>query len=465
MDQFYQLVYSPPVVPQTTEANKVLFLFDHKDANTEVNMNELMTNIKENCLTHLDEEDQFSFAFTDTNGSDFYSDTWLNADEMTLTTAFDDVNGFISNSSDILQLVEDGVSFILENGEEGELVLFASSDDVWWSLENRERRDTLYQKILNKDIKVHIVNYQDRGFYYEQVWQGPDYWTCYNQEFYHELTLSSSGYMYGSLEGTSIVWESIASLFNKLKSSEYDFDMHTSLSNGFTYDRFEQKYLGQSENPNSPILQIGKYVGDFPLEVNYSSFTDSTFVFENITVEPSQIYEADSLTREIWFGHRLREMEGLAVASNSVQDVIDLSIEERVLTKFTAFLALDLEQGAEPCLGCWEFDENIWTITTDDIDEETEIQMTAFPNPFKDVCTIDLKLKGDSEIEEATLRVVDAFGKNILIEDLSELVAMKQTQWQWNGQDASGQPLPPGVYFVILQTDKGVGTVKLTLMK
>lgn len=365
-----------------------------------------------------------------------------------------------------MQLVEDGVSFILENGGEGEVVLFASSDDVyWWSIENRDRRDTLYQRILENDIKVHIVNYQDNGFYYEQVWQGPDFWTYGNQAFYHELTASSSGNMYGSLEGSSMVWESIASLFNRLKPEGHDFDLHTSLNTGFTYDRFEQSYLGQSENINRPILQIGKYVGDFPLELEYSSFTDSTFVFETVTVDPSDIYEADSLTRAIWFGHHLREMEGLAVASNSVQEVIDLSKEERVLTKFTAFLALDLEQGAEPCLGCWEFDETILIFSTDDLDEEADIQMTAFPNPFKDVCTIDLKIKEGSTFKEATLRIVDAFGKNILMEDLSELLAAKQNQWQWNGQDASGQRVAPGLYFIILQTDKGVETIKLTLMK
>ncbi|MFT6707546.1 MAG: hypothetical protein ACJATF_002392 [Flavobacteriales bacterium] len=465
MDQFYQLVYIPPTVLQTTESKKLIFLFDHEEGRTQVNRTELLKNFKKNCLANLDEEDQFSLAFSTADGSIFFSDTFLNADTTAITSAYEEINSFITSYSDVLQIMEDGVSFILENGGEGELVLFASSNDVnWWDAENRERRDTLYQRILDNDIKVHIVNYQDSGFYYEWVWQGPDFWTYRNQEFYQDLTISSSGNMYGSLEGSSIVWESIASLFNTLKSNGHDFDLHTSLNNGFTFDRFEQKYLGQSENTNQPMLQIGKYVGDFPLELEYSSFTDSTFVFENITVEPSDVYEADSLTREIWFGHHLREMEGLAVASNSIQEVIDLSIEERVLTKFTAFLALDLEQGAEACLGCWEFDETL-LIATGNLNEEAEIQMTAFPNPFKDVCTIDLKIKEGSKIKEATLRIVDAFGKNILTKDLSELVAAKQTQWQWNGQDASGQRIAPGVYFVILQTDKGVGTVKLTLMK
>ena len=467
MDQFYQLVYVPPALPQTTDSKKLVFLFDHREALTSVDESELLQNVKENCRTHLKAEDQFNFIFSTSSGSDFLMDSWIIADESHIDSIFNQMTDSISDYSDLLQIMEDGISFILDNGGDGELILFSSSDDVnWWNTSNapnRDRRDSIYQQILDNDIKVHVINYQTTGFYYSQVWQGQDFWFYRNQEFYHELTSSSSGNMYGSLEGSSIIWANIASLFSKIKSSTYNFDLHTSLNSGFTFDRFEQNYLGQSENINQPILQVGKYIGNFPLEINYSAIADSAFVFDNVSVDAAEIYEADSLTREIWFGHRLREMENIAVGTNAVQEVIDLSIEERVLTKFTAFLALDLEQGAEPCIGCWEFDP--WLVASEDLEQDFGIQMTAYPNPFKESCIIDLKLKEDFEIKEATLTIVDAFGKNILTENLNELIDAKQTQWRWNGKDALGQSLSSGVYFAILQTDKGVSTIKLTLIK
>ena len=34
-------------------------------------------------------------------------------------------------------------------------------------------------------------------------------------------------------------------------------------------------------------------------------------------------------------------------------------------------------------------------------------------------------------------------------------------QWTWNGRDDSGQPLPSGIYYVVIKTEKGVKTVKI----
>ena len=461
-DKFYQLVYFPPELPEVSNPKKMVFLFDHYDNYTNINSSELLNNVKDNCQIFLKEEDQFNFIFSNPNGSNLLADTWIDGDEMNMV--FGQMNDSINHHSDLLQLMQDGISFILDNGGEGELVLFASSFDLPWGSTSGDLQDSILQQILTYNIKVHIINYQTNGFYYEWVWQGPDFWTYRNQSFYEDLTLSTSGKLYGSLEGASNVWANIPSLFSEIKSGDYNFDLHTSLNNGFTFDRFEQKYLGQSQNINQPILQIGKYIGDFPMDINYSAFSDSVFTFENITINSSDIFEGDSLTREIWFGHQLRDMEALAVGASGIQDVIDLSIEERVLTKFTAFLALDLEQGAEACLGCWEFDE-ISIVATDELDHEVGIEMSAFPNPFLEECIIDLKLKDGFEIEEASLTIFDTFGKNILTQDLSDLVHAKATQWRWNGKDASGQKLSAGVYFVILQTDKGVETIKLTLMK
>ncbi len=464
IDKFYQLIYFPPELPEGYNPKKLVFLFDHNDSQTQIKRNDLYDYVKQNCESNLTEDDQFNFIFSSPDGSQLLMDSWITGDEASMDLVFNQMTDSIHNHSDFLQLMEDGIAFIENNGGEGDLVVFASSDAIYWNSQNRDRRDTIYQKLTDNNIKVHIINYQTQNFYYEWVWQGPDFWTYWNQNFYQNLTLSSAGNMFGSLEGTSNIWANIPSLFSTLKSNDYNFDLHTSLNNGFTFDRFEQSFLGQSHNTNQPILQIGKYIGDFPLEVNYSAIVDSVFAFENISINPSDIYESDTLAREIWFGHHLREMENLVSGTNSIQEVIDLSIQERVLSKYTAFLALDLEQGAEPCLGCWEFDEP-FIVETEDLETDSGIEILAFPNPFTEECTIDLKLKEGFDIDEASLTIFDAFGKNILTKDLNDLVNSKQTQWQWNGIDASGQQLSAGVYFVIIQTDKGVATTKLTLMK
>jgi len=448
IDKFYQLVYFPPELPQAPNPKKMVFLFDHKESFTNINSTVLLQNIKENCQISLKDEDQFNFIFSAPNGSELLMDSWINASEPNMNTVFSQMTDSIYNYSNLLQSIQDGISFIMDNGGEGELVLFTSSSNLLWN--TSQQQDSIFQQLVANEIKIHIVNYSDS-------------WSYQNYNFFQNIMNSNFGNVIGSLDGTSNVWESIPLLFSQLKSQGYNFDLHTSLNNGFTFDRFKQNYLGQSQNLNKPILQIGKYIGGFPMELDYSAISDSIFVFENIIVNPDDVFESDSLTREIWFGHHLQEMENLVVGASEIQEVIDLSIEERVLTKFTAFLALDLEQGAEPCLNCWDFE--IVIVATEDLKNDIGVEMSAFPNPFNEECTIDLKLKEGFEIEEASLTIFDAFGKMILTKDLSDLVYAKQTQWKWNGEDASGQRLSSGVYFVIIQTDKGVKTTKLTLMK
>ena len=131
---------------------------------------------------------------------------------------------------------------------------------------------------------------------------------------------------------------------------------------------------------------------------------DSVFIFENIEVPANEIISSDSLNREIWIGHHIRELEGVAVGVSGIQEIIDISIEERVLSKYTAFLALDLEQGAEPCLECWEFDD-IWIIVNNDeiFSNGIGIDISAFPNPFSDQCSIDIELKPGFTIDQASL--------------------------------------------------------------
>lgn len=320
-----------------------------------------------------------------------------------------------------------------------------------------------YKEPISRLI-LSIINYQSDNFYYENIWNGPDFWTSSNYNFYRDLTLSTGGQSYGSLEGANNVWTSISSVLNSIKSADYDFDMYTSLTNGFTFNRFHQNYLGQSRNVNQPILQIGKYTGTFPFEIEYSAYVDSNFVFETIEAPTDQIMESDSVNREIWFGHHLRNLQSTVSGVSGIQEIVDLSIAERVLTDYTAFLALDLENGGEPCVECWEFEE--WIVfSTDDLKGELNIKIVAFPNPFSDQIKVSIELSEGSTVDEAELSIFDAFGKNILNQELGDLTNFGKTEWTWNGQNRNGQSLPAGIYYMMVKTEKGVKTVKLTLMR
>lgn len=462
-DKFYQAIYLPPELPAAANPQKIVFLVDHEDENSDVEKTDLYNFLEEKCQSNLKPEDQFNFIFSSTNSPQMMSDTWISGDADSIAQAFSQMTEPIVDHSDLFNLLEDGINFLIDNGDaEGDIILMANSDNITWS--NNQDIENIKTLLQGTSIKIHIINYQSKNFYYQWVWNDRDFWTYHNYRFYHDLVLHNDANLYGSLEGTANVWANISNTLNQVKNVDYDFDLYTSLTNGFTFNRFHQNYLGQSQNLNQPILQIGKYMGSFPFELEYSAYVDSNFVFESIEVPTDEIMESDSVNREIWFGHHLQSLQSATAGTSGIQEIISLSIQERVLTDYTAFLALDLENGGEPCLECWEYVE--WIVfSTDDLKEELNIKILAFPNPFTDQVKVSFELGEGFSIDEAELSIFDAYGKNILNHELSDLTNFGKTQWTWNGQNNNGQSLPSGIYFMIIKTDKGAKTVKLTLMK
>ncbi len=463
-DKFYQAVYLPPEISTPANPKKVVFLVDHEDANSSIDKTDFYQYLEEECKTYLKSEDQFNFIFSSTGNHQMMSENWILGNADSITQAFSQMTNPIKDYSDLFDLLENGINFLIDNGEaEGDIVLLANSDNITWN--NNSDIESINTLLQGTNIKINIINYQSDNFYQEWVWNGPDFWTSNNYNFYRDLTFSTGGRTYGSLQGASNVWTSISSLLSSLKSADYDFDMYTSLTSGFTFNRFHQNYLGQSRNVNQPILQVGKYTGAFPFEIEYSAYVDSNFIFETIEVPTDQIMESDSVNREIWFGHHLWNLQSTASGVSGIQEIIDLSIEERVLTDYTAFLALDLENGGEPCVECWEFEEWIVYSTDDDLEDQLKIKIAAFPNPFSDQVKVTIELSEGLSVDEAELSIFDAFGKNVLNQKLNDLTDFGKSEWTWNGQNSNGQSLPSGIYYMMIKTEKGAQTVKLTLMR
>ena len=458
-DSFYQMVYMPPAVEDVNPKN-IAILFDHLPNTTDVDKKDLFEYVQEMVVENLGAEDQFNMLFSKLSGTQILSDNWISGDAESIEEAFAPLSNPVQNYTDLLNLLHDGVDFVKNNGGEGDVVLMVSSNGVSSNLIEGEVQ-TLLDQINLDDIRIHIINYQGRNQY------GGSWTTYYQQKFYRELTSATSGnyyhlrnsYYYPTRSSFN-AWEGIYKAFSSLKNSSYDFDLHTSLDGGFTLQRFYQNYMGQSQNRNEPILQIGRYLGEFPFTVEFSTFVDGAFVFDVKEINEEQIVEADTLLREIWVGHYLPSLEG----NTNVDEIVELSIAERVLTPHTAFLALDLENGGEPCWKCWEY---LVTVPTTDENSASDlgINITASPNPFTDNCLLEFELDSGVSYNQLSMQIFDAFGKRIANINTEELINFGKMQWLWDGTDQNGSPLPSGMYYLIVKTAKGVQSFKLALVR
>ena len=463
-DQFYQIAYFPPELEQAEESKNVVVLFDHNPDNAHVNKMGLFETAKEALRENLNDQDSFNVIFSKPSGNQLLSNDWISGDEASINAAFSQVADPINDFSNLISLLHDGISFIKEHGGEGDIVLIANTNNLGYN-----QWSTLTEEILNQigqdAIRINIVNYQTLNTYSNWWWSG-QYTVEYNhRRLYEQLTYETTGAFYSVTSGTFNVWEGMALAFSEISPEDYYFDFNVSLGNGLTYNRFNQHYYGQSVNPGKPILQVGKFIGQFPMTVNFIGGSGGEFIADTRSLNEDQILTMDTLSREIWTGHYLKQLEGLAVGNNDDIEIINLSKKERVLSKLTAFLALDIENGGEPCLDCWG---EIWlTVDTEESEtaDEFKILAQANPNPCSDGCRINFEWSGDYNGEVIDAEIFDAFGKLITTIDTKTLADLGKMEWFWDASDKNGRRLPDGIYFLTIKSQAGVQTLKLMLLK
>jgi hypothetical protein len=179
---------------------------------------------------------------------------------------------------------------------------------------------------------------------------------------------------------------------------------------------------------------------------------------------------ADSLTATFWYGKEILEMESTNNSYSVVNDIIDKSIDQRILSQYTAFLCL--EPGMMGELDVVENNRNVIDpgmdtggiiISAEEIDDQ-KFEVKAYPNPFTDVVTIEIQLSGESDYKNLQCEVFDLFGKRIRAFEMDEFDTGSRFNIEWDATDMRGNKVPAGTYIFICTTAQGRISKKLVVM-
>jgi hypothetical protein len=88
---------------------------------------------------------------------------------------------------------------------------------------------------------------------------------------------------------------------------------------------------------------------------------------------------------------------------------------------------------------------------------ESELQVSSYPNPFKNTVNFEFYLQKKSNV---SLSVFDLSGQELFILNNENLGVGKQ-QMVWNGTNSSGIAVPDGIYFVKLKINEEIVTWKI----
>lgn len=180
----------------------------------------------------------------------------------------------------------------------------------------------------------------------------------------------------------------------------------------------------------------------------------------------SDLALTDRATRKIWAGSYIYQLEQVYQDNETINEILNTSLNERVLSIYTAFLCLDPSQGGEICEECNEdfyVDGNEGgdggVVAVDELTTSSQVELKAFPNPFREQVTLSLRLSGEVTTKELTFAVYDALGRVVKTFQPSEWKAVdEEFQLTWN---AESEGLPTGMYYLVATSGKERKVLKL----
>jgi Ca-activated chloride channel family protein len=384
------------------------------------------------------------------------------ADSSAIDNIFQNLNlDQLANYSNLPSLLGNGIDFMKNNGNEGSLILISNSDQVGdYNVANDLIDDLM--NLMNPVFPINVVDYQNQNYNY--YWFGNRSYYG-NEYFYSNITRLTGGNYSRILYTTNSLSDVMSMAFQSLSGMISSFDLHTKLQDGFCYGRYSLNTDVSSVYLNKPILQVGKFIGNLPFIVEASGVFNSTPFSQTFTLSEEEILVTDTLSKEAWTGNYIKYLEGQNQTNDVVDEIVNNSIRERVLSVYSAFLCLEPGRGGEVCYDC--YDESDLPIDVSD-SVETEIEsvlLSAYPNPFNSQITLNVKLPGLVNTENLTFRIYDILGQAVKTFDPDLTSGQKEYRFMWDGKNDDGYSIASGIYFFIVTTPEKNYSVKLLLMK
>ena len=452
---YYQLAVSPSSFLNSTGSKKVAVLVDYDESNTNLKRAEILNILKEEMQNNLNPTDSFNLIISNLNILR-HSEKWVQATQQNIESAFQILENKLSSYSNLPSLLANGINFINKNGTVGKILLVSNSGEYSdYKVANNLIDDIM--ALMNVKIPIHITDYQTLNYRYYFTDQTQYYGNGY---FYSNLAKLTAGSYQGLVNGITES-ELFGAAFKYLHGSINSFDFHTKLENGFCYSRY---YLNKDENIaylNEMILQVGKFKGTLPFQIDFSGEYNNEIFSENIEINNDVEHENDSVVQKIWAGTFIKEMEKNYSTNDIVGEIIDESINNRILSLYTSFLCL--EDTSKWCLTCADNFRNDFIdgpvfVSNNDFGQLADT-VSVYPNPFIDNVNIEIKLSNLSEIQD--LSVYDLKGSVIYKFDKNQFKDGTSKTISWNGQTQNGSRLKSGIYMLVFKTAKTSKTVKL----
>jgi hypothetical protein len=461
-DRFYQLAISPQqLIPLQPKLRKSIFLMDFlpNNAIANINVSTLLNNLKSLLIEEYSDLDSFNIIFSKFQNI-ILSNTWIPADDQKVSAIFNTLNStYFSDYSNLPSLLADGISFMQKLQSHGEMVLISNSTNFG----SKEQSNNLIRDVLNAmnpRFPIYIIDLNVSNY--------PSYWIddrrYYGNEYFNINISRFTKGEYFSLRQQSLN-QMLYNVSSALGGYFSSFDVYTTLTNGYTYSRFDLfQNLGRTYF-NQPIFQLGRFTGQFPFHIQISGEYEGETIFYQRDVSQADAVLGDSCIKSIWTGKRIDQLKTQPRINSVISEMIDMSLKNRVLSEYTAFLALEPSDTVHASKNL--YDESA-LVSVEEIERDsliTDLNMNAFPNPFNTTTNLEFNIPADIQSPVIKLMIYNIAGQIVKTFNIPVIPYKMKYSIHWNGLNEQDNQISSGIYIATLKVDKIAKSIRLLYLK
>lgn len=425
------------------ENKNLIILIDHSTTGSAIDIKDEIALLKKYLLLNMTEKDSFNIFVSNINIQPV-SNKLLPSSKSNIDKYFDDINeNTIGGMSNLISLLLSSAEWANSNCENANFVLISSNFDLgYYKVANNLINDL--NKINLKrfpyniiDISLYKVDYHFNNHYY------------YGNEYLYENLSNSRDGSYYLAESTNYFEIAMRDLTNKLFTYPLEREFQVNIQNGFAYSDVSSAFFPTT---NSKFVKIGKYMGDSIFSINYIYKNNNKIERKEFNVNANSMENNYKLSK-IWAGNYIKTLETIPLQTKQVvNEIIDVALTNRVLSKYTVFLAL--EYGDTVYAGTEPDDDGGTNSVTES--ENGKIKLEAFPNPF--VNNLYIKINIDAKNENTEAYITDLMGN--VVKRFNN-ISGNEINLNWDSKTDDGSTVSSGVYMLVLTNGKDKIVLKI----
>jgi len=395
------------LVELTSTGKKAVVLFDHVTHEAgHIPAATMLNGFMGSFLPDFTEQDSLNILFSNVVNH-WMSNDWMVTDAATVAMISQTLaSQALSGYSNLNMLLLDAVQFLSDQGGGGTIVLVSNST-MMSSVAGANSFVQNMAAILNgTNIRIHVVHYDNVNSSNESFWTGSQY--LYGNTFAFQGLAALTGGEYITVQQSGIA-NCFSFAASRIQPSVSISNIHVGRTDGEN---------GISYLVSSPVASLiygdeliglaAAVQGTGDVNVSFQIIEANSNTHNvNLTFAENIIYPLDTVADNIWAGLHQRNLYAQPQTEAQILEIIEHSKHFRVLSKYTALLALEPEEGPLPGPGDPDIQTSIKDATTTLAGKHT---FKIYPNPFSDILTIDMALDRDMEL---TMVLYDLHGREV----------------------------------------------------